>query len=139
MSVGTVLANAAAAAQCLVDLAEHGEEMVPLLRGEFERVVVTGGGGDGIITFERKVPKPFTLPDGTRLKAGEHIAAPAFHVGWDPEYIEPPEVFDGLRFHWLRSQGGLSATTTTEGSKNGDEGEDTVWIRRRKSGDDGTM
>lgn len=45
MSIGTVLANAAAAAQCLVDLAEHGEEMVPLLRGEFERVV---GGGDGI-------------------------------------------------------------------------------------------
>lgn len=45
MSIGTVLANAAAAAQCLVDLAEHGEEMVPLLRGEFERVVVTGGDG----------------------------------------------------------------------------------------------
>ena len=45
MSIGTVLANAAAAAQCLVDLAEHGEEMVPLLRVEFERVV---GGGDGI-------------------------------------------------------------------------------------------
>ncbi|GAA82209.1 GliF [Aspergillus luchuensis] len=213
MSIGTVLANAAAAAQCLVDLAEHGEEMVPLLRGEFERVV---GGGDGIskqalsslsmmdsfvkesqrvrppgaVTFERKVLEPFTLPDGTQLKAGEHIAAPAFHVGWDPEYIENPEVFDGLRFHRLRSQGGLSATSTGkyyyvsvnetslhfgygrnacpgrwftafqvklflgllltkydvapggtlgEGSKNGDEGEDTVWIRRRKSGDDGTI
>lgn len=107
-------------------------------------------------------------------------------------------MFDGLRFHRLRSQGGLSATTATtgsgggggkyhyvsvnetslhfgygrnacpgrwftafqiklflgllltkydvasggslgEGSKNGDEGGDTVWIRRRKSGDDGTM
>lgn len=97
-------------------------------------------------------------------------------------------MFDGLRFHRLRSQGGLSATSTGkyhyvsvnetslhfgygrnacpgrwftafqiklflglllvkydiasggtlgEGSKNGDEGEDTVWIRRRKSGDDG--
>ncbi|GJP91268.1 hypothetical protein CBS147343_8312 [Aspergillus niger] len=135
MSIGTVLANAAAAAQCVVDLTEH-EEMIPLLRGESEGVV--GGNGKdeiskqaltslsmmdsfmkesqrfkppGAVTFERKVLEPFTLPDGTRLHAGEHIAAPAFHVGWDPEYIENPEVFDGLRFHRLRNQGGLSATT----------------------------
>ncbi|GLA07181.1 hypothetical protein AnigIFM60653_008135 [Aspergillus niger] len=135
MSIGTVLANAAAAAQCLEDLAEH-EVMIPLLRGEFEGVV--GGNGKdeiskqaltslsmmdsfmkesqrfkppGAVSFERKVLEPFTLPDGTRLHSGDHIAAPAFHVGWDPEYIENPEVFDGLRFHRLKNQGGLSATT----------------------------
>ncbi|GKZ63313.1 hypothetical protein AnigIFM50267_000705 [Aspergillus niger] len=126
MSIGTVLANAAAAAQCLEDLAEH-EEMIPLLRGEFEGVQAFSSLSmmdsfmkesqrfkpPGAVTFERKVLEPFTLPDGTQLNAGEHIAAPAFHVGWDPEYIENPEVFDGLRFHRLRNQGGLSATTAT--------------------------
>ncbi|GKZ17000.1 hypothetical protein AbraIFM66951_005729 [Aspergillus brasiliensis] len=161
MSIGTVLANAAAAAQCLVDVAEHSE-MIPLLRGEFERFDSGGYGitkqaisslstmdsfikelqrskppgageffppaacflfsifdpneNNGTVTFERKVIEPFSLLDGTRLHAGEHIAAPAFHVGWDPEYIENPEVFDGLRFHRLRNyQGGLSASTTATG------------------------
>ncbi|OJJ76277.1 hypothetical protein ASPBRDRAFT_26756 [Aspergillus brasiliensis CBS 101740] len=204
MSIGTVLANAAAAAQCLVDVAEHSE-MIPFVRGGGDRItkqaISSLGMMDsfikelqrfkppGAVTFERKVIEPFSLLDGTRLHAGEHIAAPAFHVGWDPEYIENPEVFDGLRFHRLRNnQGGLSASTTgkyhyvsvnetslhfgygrnacpgrwftaiqiklflglllvrydvasggslkgVEGGK-GEEGEDTVWIRRKKGGKD---
>ncbi|KAL3471356.1 cytochrome P450 [Aspergillus californicus] len=57
-----------------------------------------------LVAFERKAKATLTLTDGTSVPKGSFIAAPAYHVGIDPEIYEMPAEFDGLRFCKLRSK-----------------------------------
>lgn len=54
-------------------------------------------------SFERKTKEAITLPDGTFLAKGSHVAAPAYSIGHDQEFFEDPENFDGLRFYRLQA------------------------------------
>jgi hypothetical protein len=54
------------------------------------------------VAFQRKVNKPITLSDGTYLKAGTLVSAPAMAINYDPALYTNPEEFDGLRFYKKR-------------------------------------
>ena len=55
------------------------------------------------VSFERKTKEAITLPDGTFLTKGSHVAAPAYSIGHDEEFFKDPENFDGLRFYHLQA------------------------------------
>ncbi|KAI2608659.1 ent-kaurene oxidase [Hypoxylon fragiforme] len=64
-----------------------------------------------VTSFIRKVMKPIDLSDGTHLPAGTSLLAPMAGISVDERYYADPEVFDGLRFHKLRSDGGASGAS----------------------------
>ena len=43
--------------------------------------------------------KSFTLSDGTYLRKGTTLAAPAAMLSTDPDFVEDPETFDGFRWY----------------------------------------
>ena len=51
------------------------------------------------VSFGRKILKTVTLSDGTRLKQGTLVSAPAAMFSSDPELLEDPEIFDGFRWY----------------------------------------
>ncbi|KAI9146868.1 Cytochrome P450 monooxygenase ATR2 [Paramyrothecium foliicola] len=55
-------------------------------------------------SFQRKVMKPFTLPNGQLIPAGVTIEVPAVGVNADSEVFANADKFDPLRFYHLREQ-----------------------------------
>ncbi|KAI9935129.1 hypothetical protein MW887_000750 [Aspergillus wentii] len=124
-TVPTTYTVAFAATQALFDLAAR-PEYIPILREEFQSVLDSCNGNLtkeafskmtkldsfmkesqritplALVSFERKALDQVTLPDGTHIPKGAHIAAPSYHIGRDAQYFEDPDTFDGLRFHKLQ-------------------------------------
>jgi cytochrome P450 len=55
-----------------------------------------------VISFQRKVVKPLTLKDGTRIPKGAWLLAPAAAISHDPNVYEKPDQFDGFRYYKMR-------------------------------------
>ncbi|KAH0002344.1 phoma betae P450 monooxygenase No.2, partial [Aureobasidium melanogenum] len=71
-----------------------------------------------LLGFNAIVRQPLTLHDGTVLPDGAHIQMATYAIGTDPERVEDPEKFDGLRQYNNRKRPGESNwhqfTTTSE-------------------------
>ncbi|TAQ88952.1 hypothetical protein B7494_g2745 [Chlorociboria aeruginascens] len=59
-----------------------------------------------LLSIVRLVTSTITLPDGTILPPGTHVAVASSCINRDPAIWEDPEIFDGFRFEKLRSQPG---------------------------------
>lgn len=59
--------------------------------------------------FNAIVRQPLTLHDGTVLPDGAHIQMATYAIGTDPERVEDPETFDGLRQYNNRKRPGESS------------------------------
>lgn len=51
-----------------------------------------------IVSFNRKVLRPLTLSDGTRLPRGIILTLPVHNITHDPANWPEPDSFDGFRF-----------------------------------------
>ncbi|KAG9688255.1 phoma betae P450 monooxygenase No.2, partial [Aureobasidium melanogenum] len=71
-----------------------------------------------LLGFNAIVRQPLTLHDGTVLPDGAHIQMATYAIGTDPERVDDPEKFDGLRQYNNRKRPGESNwhqfTTTSE-------------------------
>ncbi|KAK3985425.1 cytochrome P450 [Cladorrhinum sp. PSN332] len=61
-----------------------------------------------LVGLERKAIRDTTLPDGTRIPKGSHIAVDSSEM-WSPEVHENPDSHDGYRFLKRRQAGDKSA------------------------------
>lgn len=60
------------------------------------------------VGFNAIVRQPLTLHDGTVLPDGAHIQMATYAIGTDPERVDDPEKFDGLRQYNNRKRPGES-------------------------------
>ncbi|KAE8420291.1 cytochrome P450 [Aspergillus pseudocaelatus] len=121
--------------QILIEIAKHPELVEPL-RQEIQKSLSDHGLGlaalakmellDSVmkesqrqipvtVGLERKVIRDTSLPDGTRLPKGSHIAVDSTDM-WNPEVHEDPEAFDGYRF-LKRRHAGDNATQFVQSSR----------------------
>ncbi|KAK1993479.1 cytochrome P450 [Colletotrichum falcatum] len=101
-------------------------ELIPMLRDDVQQALVESGGEftsgalqnmkrlDSFLkevmrltplsvgSFQRKVLKPLTLPNGQTIPEGMTIEIPAAGINHDAELFPNPETFDALRFYRLR-------------------------------------
>lgn len=63
---------------------------------------------DCLVGFNAIVRQPLTLHDGTVLPDGAHIQMATYAIGTDPDRVEDPEKFDGLRQYNNRKRPGES-------------------------------
>jgi cytochrome P450 len=68
-----------------------------------------------ITSFLRKVMKPISLSDGTRLPAGTSIIAPQAGISHDERFFQDADTFDALRFYRLRERDDQRAREEAEG------------------------
>ncbi|RDA88937.1 hypothetical protein CP532_0670 [Ophiocordyceps camponoti-leonardi (nom. inval.)] len=57
-----------------------------------------------IVSFLRKVMKPISLSDGTRLPVGTRVVAPLAGIAHDERFFPNADHFDPLRFYRLRQE-----------------------------------
>ncbi|KAM0272214.1 hypothetical protein ACHAQH_008796 [Verticillium albo-atrum] len=109
---------------CIYDLAAH-PEVQEMLREEAHQVLEVEEGwarkesmaklkkldsfmketqrlAGNITGFIRKVLKPITLSDGTRLPPGTKLLTPQAGISHDERFFANPETFDALRFYKMR-------------------------------------
>lgn len=78
--------------------------LYPATMGRFSVTRTLGKANLDIASFQRKVLKPFALPNGQLIPQGVTIEVPAVGVNADSEVFERAEDFDPLRFYNLREQ-----------------------------------
>ncbi|KEQ60843.1 phoma betae P450 monooxygenase No.2 [Aureobasidium melanogenum CBS 110374] len=116
-----------AVAQVLFDLCAHPEYVEPLRqealsvlreKGYTKQALADILSPPILLGFNAIVRQPLTLHDGTVLPDGAHIQMATYAIGTDPERVEDPEKFDGLRQYNNRKRPGESNwhqfTTTSE-------------------------
>ncbi|EEY23335.1 ent-kaurene oxidase [Verticillium alfalfae VaMs.102] len=109
---------------CMYDLAAH-PEVQEMLREEAHQVLEVEEGwlrkesmaklkkldsfmketqrlAGNITGFIRKVLKPITLSDGTRLPPGTKLLTPQAGISHDERFFADPETFDAMRFYKMR-------------------------------------
>jgi ent-kaurene oxidase len=137
ISLASIHTSQMNAVHVLYDLAAHPEFVEPL-RDEIRTVAKEGWDKSAytklrkldsfmkesqrfnppsLLSYHRIMTQSHTLSDGTKLPKGAHIAMAVNAIQNDPEIIENPDVFDGLRYYNLRQrpgEGHLHQFVTTE-------------------------
>ena len=125
ISLAAVHTSQAATVHVLYDLAER-PEYVDELRNEIRNVASENGGSwnkgpyaqlrkmdsfmresqrfnpPSELSYQRMMTQGYRMHDGTYLPKGTHIAMPVRAIQHDPDLMDRPENFDGLRYYRLR-------------------------------------
>ncbi|KAF6804336.1 ent-kaurene oxidase, partial [Colletotrichum sojae] len=144
LTFAAIHTTTAALTNAFYDLAAR-PELVPILREEIEEVIAEAGGQitaaaiqkmvkldsflkeimryypQSATAFQRKVMKPFTLPNGRTVPAGVIIEVPSHAVNNDESIYAHPETFDALRFYRIRkeTEAALSGTLSPDDAATG--------------------